>query len=73
MNRYDAHLIAEELLKLAPHDYTHDEYLSPEGIAKRLNVSASWVYHQGESLPRMKVGGSWRYSLNEVVNFLKKQ
>lgn len=73
MTRYDARLIAEELAKMLPRDYSNDRILSAERLAERLGVSASWVYHEGESLPRIKVGRTYRYSLNEVVNFLKQR
>lgn len=71
MNRYDAHLIAEELMKLMSRDYSKDCILDAEQLGGRLGVSPSWVYHKGESLPRIKVGHSYRYSLNEVIQSLK--
>ena len=45
MNRYDAHLIAEELMKLMPRDYSKDCILDAEQLAGRLGVSA---YNLGE-------------------------
>ena len=71
MKRYEAHMIAEELAKLLPRDYSNDSILTAEQLAEKLGVSASWIYHKAESLPRIKVGCSYRFSLNEVIEALK--
>ena len=71
MKKYEAHMIAEELAKLLPRDYSNDSILTAEQLAERLGVSASWIYHKAESLPRIKVGRSYRFSLNEVIEALK--
>ena len=41
MKRYEAHMIAEELAKLLPRDYSNDSILTAEQLAERLGVSAS--------------------------------
>ena len=71
MKRSEAHMIAEELAKLLPRDYSNDSILTAEQLAEKLGVSASWIYHKAESLPRIKVGRSYRVSLNEVIEALK--
>lgn len=71
MKRYEAHMIAEELAKLIQRSYANDCILTAEQLAERLGVSASWVYHRAESIPRIKVGRSYRFSLNEVIEALK--
>lgn len=50
MKRYEAHMIAEELAKLLPRDYSNDSILTAEQLAEKLGVSASWIYHKAESL-----------------------
>lgn len=71
MTRRELHILAEEMLKLMPKDYTHDTILTAKELAKRLGTSISWVNHHGHELPRFKVGHEWRFPLNEVINQLK--
>jgi len=72
MNRFEAHMIAQEIVKLLPKDYTKDEILTTDQLAKRTGVSISWLRRNSSRLPHFKVGSDFRYSLNEVMNFLKE-
>jgi excisionase family DNA binding protein len=52
--------------------------LTVEDLAKQLKVKPSWIYGETrktgpESIPRIKVGKYLRFSLEEVMDWLKNQ
>lgn len=71
MNRHEARMIAEELIKLQPEDYRGEEFLNVGELATRLNISESAIRHNSE-IPRIAIGKAVRYPLNQVINYLKK-
>ena len=72
MTRTEARMFAEELHKILKKEnpYFGEEWLSAENLAERLQVSAGWVKKHAEKLPRMRVGGQWRYAYNKVIFLL---
>lgn len=56
----------------------HEKLIGPRELAQFLNVKRSWVYAQTKktgagSIPRVKVRKYLRFSLQEVLNWLKEQ
>jgi excisionase family DNA binding protein len=52
--------------------------LTVDGLANRLSVKRSWIYGETRktgpgTIPRIKVGKYLRFSLEEVMNWLKAQ
>ena len=70
-----ARQIAQELYRLmkSENPYTGEELLSAASVCERLDVSRSWFDRRAERLPRVKVGGTYRYAWNKVVNELMRQ
>ena len=72
MDAYSARQIARELYSLMKQDnpYAGEELLSPASLCKRLDVSRSWIATRAQELPRIKIGGSYRYPLTKVIEYL---
>lgn len=51
------------------------ELLTTSEVANVLNISVSSVrrLQQGRRIPFVKIGGSIRYSMRDVVSFMEKQ
>lgn len=63
-------MIAEEILKLQSEDYRNEEFLTKSELAERLKISESYLEHNGSNLPRVRIGNTYRYPINKVINFL---
>lgn len=73
MKRSEARMIAEELYRLMKEDgQIHEEWLSRKEAADYLGKSLSWMNHHGESIPRTKIGGSYRYSKSGLNAYLNR-
>ena len=72
MKTSDARQLAREFLRLLREEnpYYGVELLSAESICKRLDVSRSWFAHRAKTLPRVNIGGTFRYPFAEVVKTL---
>ena len=73
MNKFEAHMLAQEIVKLMPKDYSKDEILTTIQLSERTGISVTWIRRNSNKLPHFRVGTDLRYSLNEVMNFLKEQ
>jgi hypothetical protein len=74
MNRYDAHLIAEELYKLmkADNPLGGDSPMTSEEAAEYLHISNSHFSHIAIRLPRVKAGRRWLYPKSKIIESLTK-
>ena len=52
----------------------NEKMLTKEELAVRLNISAYDVdkLRKKQNMPSIKIGGSYRYNLQDVENFIKK-
>jgi excisionase family DNA binding protein len=55
-----------------------EEFLTIDELAARLKVPRSWIYSRTrllgpDAIPRMKVGKYLRFSLQEVLEWLRQQ
>jgi len=55
-----------------------DDFLTVPELATALKVKPSWVYGESrktgkESIPRLKVGKYLRFSLDEVMGWIREQ
>lgn len=67
MKRSEARMIAEELYRLMKEDgQVQEQWLSQKEAADFLGVSYSWITHHGKTLPRTKIGGSYRYPKSKL-------
>lgn len=74
LTRYEARLIAEELHKLMKEDEEHapmGELLTDVEAAAYLNMSKSFVNHNKERIPHVKIGRSVRYTKAGLSEFAK--
>ena len=62
-------LIREEFQALKAELNGHDQLLTPEELADRLNIPLSWVYEQSRlgKIPTHKLGHYIRFDLHEVL------
>lgn len=80
MTRNDARILAEELYKLIRKDVKlyvsqavmkeSDEWLTPEQVAKQLNMSISYVMHS--DIPYTKIGCRRRYRKSDIIKVLER-
>jgi len=72
MNRVEARMIAEEIVRLQPKDYREEEFLNVKDLSAKLGISESTIQHM-KNLPRVNIGKVVRYPLNQVINFLTRK
>ena len=65
-------MVAEELFKKMKTDnpYVGEELLSAEHLCQRLDISRRWLSGRAKQLPRILIGGTYRYPFNRVLEVI---
>ena len=43
MNKFEVHMLAQEIVKLMPKDYSKDEILTTMQLSQRTGISVTWI------------------------------
>lgn len=72
MTRTEARMVAEELHRKmkAENPFLGEELLSADHLCKRLDVSRRWLSSRAKQLPRILIGGTYRYPFSRVLQIL---